>query len=293
MTDTIIEEKSAQAYAGGISRTGFSLNVIDLQSGSLDDLPLILQQKIAPNHEAYRHHSFVLDISRISNLNSLDFAALQQQCLEYQIYLIGVCGVTSEDAAALLAQKGIPLVNTNKYARVREENLKPKVVVEKVEVKVPVEVPVEVKVPYEVKVQVPVPVNQPLTVVNRTVHSGETISAPGNSVVVFGSVGSGARIIASHHIIVFGDIKGGEVYAGSPRDASDPGYTEAFIYSAGKFNPSLVSIAGNYQTAEDMESDPLIGPLQGKDVCVVVSLEGTSLRYWQADEFAPKKPHRN
>ncbi len=291
-TQTILE-KTDQAYAGGVSRTGFSLNVLELPRGLLSDLSTVLAHKIAPNQAAYRQRAFVLDVSAVADLTTLDFAALQAQCREYEIFLIGVCGITDEKSAQLLADKQIPLINSNKYARVREENLEPKVVVKEVEVKVPVEVPVEVKVPYEVRVPVEVPVNQPLTVVTRTIHSGETIAAPGNSVVVFGSVGPGARIVASHHIIVFGDIKGGEVYAGSPSNAQDPGYSQAFIYASGKFNPSIISIAGNYQTAEDMESDPLIGPLQGKDVSVVVSLEGTALHYWQVNDFAPQRPYRS
>lgn len=278
MTDTIITTKQPDTYAGSISRTGFSLYTLELAHGLLDDLPALLEQKIAPNHEAYRDRSFVLDVSNVSfsELETLDFESLRSLCLQHDIYLIGLSGVTTEERAALLAKKKAPIVNSNLAMRVREENLKPKVVVERVEVKVPVEVLG----------------NTPLTVISRTVHSGETISAPDNSIVIFGSIGPGARVIASHHIIVFGDIKGGEVYAGSPRNAADPGYPEAFIYASGQFNPSLVSIAGNYQTAEDMESDPLIGPLQGKDVKVVVSLEGTSLRYWQAEEFSPKKATR-
>ncbi len=276
--------------AGGITRTGFSLNVLTLDSGNLADLPAILEQKIAAQPEVYRQRSFVLDVSQVKDLAPLDYPALQQLFAHYDTYLLGVSGITSEERAAVLAAKRVPIVNSNKAARVREENLQPKVVVQRGEGKVAGEVPVEVPVEVQVKVPVQVPVNQPLTLITRPVRSGETITAPGNSVVVFGSVGSGARIVAAHHIIVFGDIKGGEVYAGSPRSADDPGFTQAFIYAAGKFNPAIVSIAGNYQTAEDMESDPLIGPLQGRDVSVVVTLEGTALHYWQAADFAPGRP---
>ena len=275
-------EKTDPTYIGSVSRTGFSLNVLELHSGQLADLPQLLEHKIVPNQAAYRQRAFVLDIAQVQDVSTIDFPALQQLCLKYEILLIGLCGITDEKRAQILAARHIPIVNSNKYARVREENLAPKVV----EVPVPIEVPIEVKVPVEV------PKTQPLTVISRTIHSGETIGAPGNSVVIFGSVGPGARVVASHNIIVLGDINGGEVYAGNPANPQDPGYTAAFIYAAGKFNPSIISIAGIYQTAEDMEHDPLIGPLQGKDVSVVVSLEGTSLRYWQSAEFAPRRQRR-
>ncbi len=267
------------AGLGTVMRTGYSLNTISLPSGNLDDIEELLAKKVDPFLEAYQNSAAVLDVSCVTRLCDLDFQKLQEQFAAHKLHLVGLSGVTTEDRALLLTQKGIPIINSNKFARIRQENLPPKIVTQILELKVPVEVkvPCEVKVPYEIKNP------NPLKVISRPIRSGETISVPDNSVAIFGSVGDRARIIASHHVFIFGDLKGGELYAGNPKDSTDPGFTSAVICVKGKFDPALVAIAGNYQTAEDLQNEEVLQRYQSE---VAITLQGSSLRYWGFKEFS-------
>ena len=57
------------------------------------------------------------------------------------------------------------------------------------------------------------------------------------------------------------------------------GYEKGIIYVSGVFQPTLVAIAGNYQTADDMENNQSLKSLYGEDSSVIVSLNGRSLNY--------------
>jgi len=263
-----------------MNRSGYSFNTISLKSADPLELSAFLEQRIAPCSELYDNTPVVLDISELAYPEFIDYTAFKKICEKFNLYLIGVCGITTEQRAEPLIKKGIPIVNTTKFARIREENFKPRVVTQSFEVKVPVKVPVpyEVKVPYEVRIP------EPMMIVARNVRSGERISSRGNSVAIFGSVANGAEVIASHNIIIFGDLNG-SVYAGSPDSNDKPGYPQGFIYTQGQFNPTLVAIAGNYQTADDMLRDPLSGPVRKYSKCLLVTLDGNTLNYQKAEDF--------
>ena len=257
-----------------ISRTGYSFNTVFLPTGTVEELQDLLDKKIAPNLEAYENSPLVIDVSKVNYLNNLDFKGLQAVCRKYGLFLIGVSGAHTEERVKTLALMDIPVVNSTKFARIREENFKPRVITKTVEVQVPVHIkePFEVKVPYEVKV------SEPVMVLNRHVRGGEIIQAPDTSVIIFGNVSPMARIIASHNILVFGDMSG-EVYAGSPKYKDTEGFKDAFIYIAGEFSPTLVAIAGQYQTAEDMDNNLALTTIYGRHGQVKVTLQGRSLNY--------------
>lgn len=256
-----------------LSRTGYSFNTITLPGGSTAELAALLEEKIAPNREAYLNSPVVIDIARVADLEKLNYEELAQTCRKYGMFLLGLSGALTESQASYLYSRDIPLVNSNRYARVREQNFRPKVITQTFEVKVPIKIPV----PYEVKVPEYHTPEEMLTI-RRHVRSGESISARGSSVTVFGSVSSGARVIASHNVIIFGDLYG-EIYAGSPKNTDDPGDPKSFIFVLGRFSPTFVAIAGNYQTADDMEQDAADSPLKGHRQSLLVSLDGKALKY--------------
>ncbi|MEX3011955.1 septum site-determining protein MinC [Hoeflea sp. TYP-13] len=80
--------------------------------------------------------------------------------------------------------------------------------------------------------------------VTQPVRSGQSLISEGD-VTVVGSVASGAEVIAGGSIHVYGTIRG-RVVAGSM------GNTSARIFCR-KLEAELVSIAGYYKTAEDLE----------------------------------------
>ena len=276
------ERLNKVAPIGDISHTGFSLAAIKIQSGSQDELERILSSKIDRAHGAYRNAPVVLNVEDVDKLNDLDFFALQELCRRHDLFLLGVTGVVNEDRAEALIRRRIPVVNSKRYERIREENLKPKIITQFLEVKVPVQVPVpyEVKVPYEVNVPAPV------KIVRRNVRSGETINGQNSSIAIYGSLGAHARIIASHHIFVFGNVNNADLFAGAPKDNNDPGLTDAIIHVQGNLEPGVLAIAGNYRTAEDFYNDPQLQQIKAQHSGIVVTLEDTNLRYFSAADFA-------
>lgn len=282
MTDNV--EKLNQARIGDLSRNAYSMYNIEISDGDLDKLDLFLQQRVDPNLQALKGQAVTLDVSKISHLEALNFEKLKEICFRHSLFLVGLSGITTEDRALILQKRHIPVVNTNRFAKAREENLAPKIITQTLELKVPV----EVKVPHEVEVEVPVKIPEPMKIITRTVRSGELIASPNTSVLILGSVGMGARIVASHNIFIFGDLKSGEVYAGNPKDQDDQGYTEAIIYVTGTFDPALVAIAGNYQTAEDLEHESFLNAQNSKRNDVIVSLAGNTLVYTEACKFVVK-----
>ncbi len=266
------------AVDGGLTRTGYSFNTIAIKDLNPDVLKQILEIKVAPNPKFFAGSPLVLDVSEVLSFDEIDYPKLHDVCAFYDIYLIGLSGVTSEHLIKFLRSKKIPLVNSNRYAKIREENTAPKIITKTFEV----EVPIRVNVPYEVKVEVA----KPLLTINRNVRTGEIISAKDNSVAIFGNVAATARIIASHNIFIFGSIFG-EIYAGTPESAESSGYTKSFIYTSGTFKPTLCAICGNYQTADDMEQDDRILPFYGKtqELLIRLSEDGKSLHYTQLKDL--------
>jgi len=76
------------------------------------------------------------------------------------------------------------------------------------------------------------------------------------------------------------------VFAGSPRAQTTQGFDEAIVYTSGKFAPTLLAIAGNYQTAEDMEQSFLAKNLENMDREVLVFLHDGVLTYTHAKDSA-------
>ena len=105
---------------GDISHTGFSLAAIKIQSGSVEELEQILSSKVDRAHDAYKHTSVVLNVENVGNLNSFDFLKLQDVCRAHDLFLVGVTGVINEDRYEALVRRRIPVVNSNRYARIRE-----------------------------------------------------------------------------------------------------------------------------------------------------------------------------
>ena len=268
-----------------LSRNAYTIATLTLVQGDANELETLLKDKVDINAKAFFKMPVVIDVTHIKNQRLIDFKLYKDICDRHNVHLLGLNGIDDIDTIDFMHTQNIPLVNSNKFIKTQKEKDNTKILTQLLTLKVPV----EVKVPFEVKVPVEVPCNSPLVLIKRNIRSGEVISSRGNSIVIFGSVGSGAKIIANHHIIIIGDVKGSNLYAGNPSSNSDPGYLDALIYVSGSFDPGIVAIAGNYQTAEDMENDPLIGPGIGQNESIVVTLDRQSLHYWSAHDFLQHK----
>ncbi len=91
--------------------------------------------------------------------------------------------------------------------------------------------------------------------IEQPVRSGQSIFHPKGDVIVMGSLGSGAEVVAGGSIHVYGTLRGRAI-------AGVSGGQHARIFCR-KFEAELVAIDGLYQTADD--GDPA---LRGRSVCV-------------------------
>lgn len=256
-----------------LTRSSYSIDTLLVNDLSIESIEKALEYKFKQGNEYYQYKAIVLDVSEVSNFANIDYIQLVDCFRAHNLYLIGLSGVTHPEEIEFLNSKNIPLVNSNRYQKAREENLKQNVITQLLELKIPVIVENN-----------KVNINE-LKIIKRPVRSGEIINATNNSVVIFGNISAGARVIASHHVFVFGNILGAQIYAGNPKSSEDEGFKGAIIYANGKFDPQCIAIAGNYQVAEDMEQDPFISSILGKDRSIVVSLKGTALVYDDLNSF--------
>lgn len=262
-------QNATQLRTGAVTRTGYSLNTITVATGEVQELEEILKLRVANAPEGlFNEAPIVIDVSEVEDLNKIDYAALCELFRRYHVFLIGFSGVDNERRAQELNSRNIPIVNSSRFARIREENFKPRVITKRIEV----QVPQIIRDP------------EPMMVIRRNVRSGESIQAPGNSVCIMGSVANGARIIASHNVLVLGNLFG-EIYAGSPKNQSDPGFPGSFIFCQGRFGPTLIAINGSYQTADDMEHEQIPHATGQEMRDVIVTLEGSKLRYGRSRDY--------
>ena len=98
---------------------------------------------------------------------------------------------------------------------------------------------------------------------NESVRSGQSVAFVGGDLTVIGSVASGAELLASGSIHIYGTLRG-RALAGTGGD------TRARIFCTNN-EAELVAIDGVYQTADDMASSLRDRPIQ-------VWLEGESLK---------------
>jgi septum site-determining protein MinC len=100
----------------------------------------------------------------------------------------------------------------------------------------------------------------PSLLVDHTVRSGQSILYPEGDVVVVGSVGSGAEVIAGGSIHVYGALRGRAI-------AGSMGNPQARIFCR-KLEAELLAIDGLYHMADDTEPQ-----LRGRPVQVWLSGE--------------------
>lgn len=92
-------------------------------------------------------------------------------------------------------------------------------------------------------------------VLKHHIRSGQRIYAPEGDLVIIGLVGAGAEVIADGNIFILGALRG-RAFAGAK------GENDAFIY-CNELNAELISIAGNYQTMEQLDLH------KGKTNCLI------------------------
>lgn len=84
-------------------------------------------------------------------------------------------------------------------------------------------------------------------IIKQAVRSGQQLVNPDGDIVIFGNVGQGAEVLASGSIHIYGTLSG-RALAGIAGD-------RGAVISCQKYQAELVSIAGQYQTSEDLNDE--------------------------------------
>lgn len=201
--------------------TSFTLSVVHLENNDLTKLDNQLKQKIEQAPQFFNCAPIVVDVSEIIEI--LDFSKLKQTVESHRLVLVGVCGCQSSEQKYAAQNAGLAVVNKG----AKQQNKAPEAVVAPAP-------PVETTTV----------VTQTTKVVHGQIRSGQQIYAKDTDLIVIGSVGNGAEVIADGNIHVYGTIRGRAISGASGR-------TDTKIFCQ-NLQAELISIAGVYMLNDQL-----------------------------------------
>ncbi len=217
MADTGIELKGST----------FTLSVLHLTDTDPQQIKELLETKVAQAPQFFNFAPLVVNVERLEN--TPDFEALKETIEREDFVLVGVSGARDEATKVAAKAAGLAVMTAGKL--VAPSAPEPVAAVEKNDESAII----------------------PTRVHHGNVRSGQQIYAAGGSLVIIGTVGNGAEVIADDSIHIYGSLRGRAL-------AGARGNTQARIYCQ-ELDPELVSIAGTYQL-----SDALPTEITGQDV---------------------------
>ena len=208
----------------------FPLSVLYCQDFSVAALRSQLQQKLAQAPGFFLQAPVVINVENAKQIP--DFIAIKQLFIELQLVLVGVCGASSELKKAA-HQAGLAALQLSKNTKAE---------------------------PAKTVAAAPAPAPAPVApvenkLIEQNIRSGQQIYVKGADLIIKGTVGAGAEVIADGNIHIYGSLRG-KAIAGASGDSSK----KIYCYN---MQPELISIAGNYWL-----SDTLQGDYWGKPVCI-------------------------
>lgn len=204
--------------------TNFTLSVIRIEKNDLTLLDSQLKNKIAQAPQFFNCAPVVADISEIETF--FDFSALKKIIENNNFVLVGICGHTSPEQKKAAQDAGLAIVNKGSAL----QNMRTEIQEPQPEVQAPVETTVIE--------------NTPTKIIKGQIRSGQQIYAKNTDLIIMGSVGNGAEVIADGNIHVYGTIRGRAIAGAS-------GQSESKIFCQ-NLQAELVSIAGVYMLNEQL-----------------------------------------
>ncbi len=211
MADTGIELKGST----------FTLSVLHLTDTDPQQIRELLEAKVAQAPQFFNFAPLVVNVERLEQ--TPDFDALKETIEREDFVLVGVSGARDEATKVAAKAAGLAVMTAGKV------------------VATPTPEPV---------IENPKADEPPVTstrVHHGNVRSGQQIYAAGGSLVIIGTVGNGAEVIADDSIHIYGSLRGRAL-------AGARGNTQARIYCQG-LDPELVSIAGTYQLSDALPAE--------------------------------------
>ncbi len=201
----------------------------------MTELRAQLQQKLAQAPGFFHQAPVVINVETATSIP--DFVAIKQLFVELQLVLVGICGASSELKKAA-HQAGLAALQLSKNTKAAEAAAK-------------AATPAPAAAPAPAPVQLPVE-NK---LIEQNIRSGQQIYVKGGDLIVKGTVGAGAEVIADGNIHIYGSLRG-KAIAGASGDSSK----KIYCYN---MQAELISIAGNYWLSESLQGD-----FWGKSTCI-------------------------
>ena len=209
----------------------FPLSVLSCPDLSVSALQAQLSQKLAQAPAFFYQAPIILNLTDCQQ--TPDFIAIKQLFTELKLVLVGVCGASStlKQQAQQAGLAALQLGKESKPAGAAAPASKAAPAVNTVSVAMDSKV------------------------VEQAVRSGQQIYAKGTDLIVKGTVGAGAEVIADGNIHIYGTLRG-KAIAGAAGDSSK----RIYCYN---LQAELVSIAGNYWLSESLQ-----GEFWSKSACI-------------------------
>jgi septum site-determining protein MinC len=217
----------------------FTLSVLHLAQNDFPRLKLALKAKIEQAPGFFYRAPIVVNIEKLDE-QIIDFKQLSDIVSEMDLVLVGICGGTTEQKQSAKENQLAVL----SYGKDAPQAAKP-IQVERRVVEATVEATVEPIIERRVEVVEKV-VYEPAMEVRQNIRSGQQVYAKDTDLIVLGSVGHGAEVIADGNIHVYGTLRGRAI-AGAKGDKN------AKIYCQ-NLRAELVSISGNYMMSEALQA---------------------------------------
>ncbi len=200
----------------------FPLSVLFCQDLSVAHLKAELQQKLAQAPGFFHLAPVVISVENVDEIP--DFTGIKQLFIELQLVLVGVCGASPAMKKAAHAA-GLAALQMPKNSKTVEA---PKAVA-----------PTPVAAPTVIQAE-----NRTL---EQNIRSGQQIYVKGGDLIIKGTVGAGAEVIADGNIHIYGSLRG-KAIAGASGDTTK----KIYCYN---LQPELISIAGNYWLSDSLQGD--------------------------------------
>jgi len=251
-----------------IKGAAFTLTVIRILSGDLEDVARDLRKKIATGPKFFANTPVILDLEYVRDIRpDLDFSALVRLLKDLALVPVGVRHATPGQQEAA-TEAGLAIVKGGGIRKLPDAPEQSGVLNAKSK---------EPPKPEGPRARAPKPQDTRKSsasaarakTVSRPVRSGQQIYAENGDLVVLGAVNAGAEVVADGDVHIYGPLRGRAV-------AGAQGDRQARIYCQ-SLSAELVAIAGCYQVLD--ESVP-------REVCgkaTQIYLDGEKLRFEPLD----------
>jgi len=199
--------------------SSFTLSVLHLSSGSLQEICAALTDKIAQAPQFFHRAPLVVNVSQVHE--PIDFGGLKEVVEAMDFILVGVTGCRDKEQKQAAKSAGLAVMSSAITSAPTAQEPEP----------------------------APEVIERPVAAATRyydgPVRSGQQIYAKDADLVITGVVSNGAEVIADGSIHIYGPLRGRAL-------AGAKGNTSSRIYCS-DLQAELVAVAGNYQLSETLQ----------------------------------------